>query len=129
MGRFTPTVTFTTEFDGDKVTVEFRRMRSDQGMRLAPFLRPSEDGKGIAPLSIEDKIGLFRESIPILRECLVSITGSKQPDGTENSVDTILTQEYFGPLVREIMERIMEASRIARDGEDAKKSDAPSAVA
>lgn len=128
MGRYTPTVKFTTEFDGDKVEVEFKRMRSDQSMRLAPFLRPSADGKGIEPLTIDDKMGLFRESLPILKECIVGITGSKQPDGTANDVETILSQEYFGPLIREIMERLMEASRVAKDGNDAKKSDAPSAA-
>lgn len=128
MGRYTPTVKFTTEFDGDKVEVEFRRMRSDQSMRLAPFLRPSADGKGIEPLTMADKLGLFETSMPIVKECIVRIDGCKQPDGTPIDIDTILSQEYFGPLIREIMERLMEASRVAKDGNDAKKSDAPSAA-
>lgn len=127
MGRYTPTVRFETEFDGDKVVVVFKRMQSSHSMRLAPFLRPLPDGeKGIEPLTVEDKIGLFKESLPILRECIVEITGSKQPDGTENTVDTILSQEYFGPLVTKIMEQLMSASRLQED--DAKKSDAPSAA-
>lgn len=123
MGRYTPTVVLETEFDGDVVRVEMKRMTSAQSMRLAPFLRQSLDGKGIEPLTIQDKVGLFKESMTILPECIVSITGVRDANGLAIDQQTILSQEYFGPLAGKIMEKLMESSRLKED--DAKKLDEP----
>lgn len=125
MGRYTPTVTFETEFDGDQIKVEMRRMTSAQSMRLAPFLRPGQEG-GIMALTMEDKIGLFKESMTILPECIIGISGVKTPTGEAVDQQTILREEYFGPLVARIMQHLMLVSRAKED--DAKKSAEPSAV-
>jgi len=44
MSKFTPTVAFTTEFDGDIVSMRLRRFKKREVMTLSPYFMANDDG-------------------------------------------------------------------------------------
>lgn len=118
MSRFTPTVCRTTEFQGDTVTVIFRRMQNKHVKIIAPFMQGVDEGN--ASMRFSDLFEMISVGKEVFSECVVSISGLKDDQNNDVPLETVLTETYFMALVGWMFNTLAEISFVGEA--DAKKS-------
>lgn len=112
MSQFTPTVKFTTEFDGDKITMTLKRLTRKQLHTCSPIMENLD--------SFEKKL----EYLDVMAKLLPDVVSDFQGlviQGKEVSLDIILQEGFFGPLIDEISGELFRVS--FHQEEDVKKSE------
>lgn len=125
MSQFTPTLHYETEFDGDKITCEMCRLKRKHMLELISVLK--SESSVVAASQTEAKLTsmsqLAEAASRILPECLVDkkLSGLKDKDGNALSLDQIIEEAYFAPLIVKLVMFLFANSSIAKGSEDEKK--------
>lgn len=117
MGRFTQAVDEKVEFDGDTVSFTLRRLQNKHMLVLAPVLAALPGENALARTA-----RLVQAADGILKECITNWQGPKDAGGKALSLDEVLTESYFLPLLDEVLGRLLKVSVMQEV--DAKKSPA-----
>lgn len=108
MSNYTKSLNKTFEFEGDFVQVSFSRMKRKHIRLLA--------GYDLGNLTTEQSVALIDNAAPIF-ECVNSVTGLTDAEGTPLGVDVITEEAYFMPLAMDILAAIIEASFVTKTDE------------
>ena len=108
MSKFTPSVTFTKEFDGDKIAFTMRRLQRKHVMILAPYIRT--DGEE-TKLSFAEQMQLMDAAAKILPEVIESMNGLTI-QGAEATIEQITDEMYFAPLLGDLLAEAVSASSV-----------------
>lgn len=112
MSNFTPLVTQEYEFEGDKVSITFSRLKRKDMLDAMPALKKLTDAK-----DAEDK-DAEREAINDVLNSIVSIvpgyvksfSGLVDTEGKDIPIKTVCEEFYFMALAANIATGILEAS-------------------
>lgn len=108
MGNFTQTFTHESEFDGDKIRVELRRLKRRHIAMLSPFIAQHADGA--MRLTLDQQMPLLAVLEGILPECIVQIDGLKDRGNNALRIDDIIENVYFMPLFSEWLSALLTNS-------------------
>ena len=110
MSNFTPTVKFETEFEGDTVRMNLRRLKRGDMMKLSPYLT-TETGGAI------DGMQLMDISAGFIRDYVFDFCGLTDAEGSELPFTAITDEVYFLGLISEIITRLFEISNMGEGDE------------
>ena len=108
MSKYTPLVKKSYPFEGDTVTVLFKRLTRAQMLQLTPFLPDSED----AVMSNEENILLMDETTKCLKDNIAENSGLKDPDGNALDLKDCIDDSYFMGLASLISADMMTESMV-----------------
>lgn len=119
MSNFTPLVHKQYEFEGDKISVSFRRLKRKHMISISPMLAKLQsltDEQGNIPAeaimdnneALSDILDAIIDHIP---EYVSVFNGLTTADGLEVTVETVADDVYFMPLALQIaMDMVVESS-------------------
>lgn len=102
MSKFTSTIVFDTDFDGDKVHVVMKRLTNAQAQQIVPFIK-NDSG-------LKDQFDLLLVLKEILPKCVIALQGVTDGSGQELKLEQILEETYFSPLVLNIGGNLISGS-------------------
>ena len=105
MGRFTQAVDETTTFDGDTVSFTLRRLQNKHMLALAPALGALPGENALARTA-----RLVQVADGVIKECVTNWQGPKDATGRALSLDEVLAESYFLPLLDEVLGRLLKVS-------------------
>lgn len=119
MGTYTRSVTKEYEFDGDKITVNFKRLLRSDAMELSPYMQARDDGS--VTMSMQTQFQFADVAAKVLKNCINTFSGLKI-DGIEVTEKsdlylTLFSDVYFMSLLMQIMGDVMTCSFMAGDTE------------
>lgn len=123
MGKYTRTFTVTREFDGDTVIVELSRLQRKHMAQMSGNVEMKQDGTYVMKGTQEEILDKISGTV---RECVVRLDGLTDNEGAPVPIEVVLDDTYFFELSMWLLTSLMKGSRMADDGDDAKKSAAPS---
>jgi hypothetical protein len=114
MSNFTPLVTKEYEFDGDKVTVIFTRLKRKDMLSALPAFKKlndmDEDDDGAEKQEvINDVLNGIADVIP---DYVKTISGLVDADGDDVPIETVAEEMYFMRLCAQIAMDIMRESTV-----------------
>ena len=118
MSKFTPTVKFEIEFDGDTISMDLRRLKNDHMIKLSQYFSP--DSKDIG---LTRTVKIIKEAKEVFTDCVINFQGLKDASGNLLSLDSIFDELYFTQIFDEILGKLIHISVLS--GIDAKKSVKP----
>lgn len=129
MGNYTPLVSHSVSFDGDLVTMNIRRLKRADMMKLLPYLseRTNANGETETVVAFSSQAELFDVVSEMLKGYVTNFTGLKMADGENVSLENALDEAYYIPLVSDIVAKLIEVSQL--DEADTKNSPAPRGAA
>lgn len=120
MSNFTPLVEFSTQFDGDTVTMKLGRLKKKHMVRLLPkFLESIDDdnsteSEGGFKLNIlkmmQDETEIAELAAEFIGEYVHEFKGLKDADGNAISLETVVEQNYFQDLMSSILKELISIS-------------------
>lgn len=121
MSNFTPVVNVEIPFEGDVVKVGIRRLKKKQAMKFGLMLRSearllSDDSLTI---SFDTTSGNFEEQAAIIREQIARFEGLTDADGEPLGVDVLFEEQYFAPVLQQIIVNIIQHSNLLQEEKDA----------
>lgn len=123
MGNFTKEVTNNYQFDGDNITVSFKRLSRKDAMKLLPFIKAKEDGTMV--MEIKEQFEFAEIASNILKGNITNFVGmfmgGEQVVIGSEKYNTVFEDVYFTSLIADIIKDIMEVSFLNSTVE--KKSD------
>jgi len=114
MSKFTPTVAFTTEFDGDIVSMRLRRFKKREVMTLSPYFMANDDGN--LTMSFENHTKFEEVVSSLLPKNVMDFSGLVDENGVPISFKDMLDEAYFTELATAILKEMFLISRPS-DGE------------
>ena len=118
MGHFTQAVEEKTTFDGDEVAYSLRRMQNKHMVKLAPLLVTSPSNPESALVRTARMVEGAKD---VIKDCISNFRGVKDSSGADMTLDAVLDESYFLPLLDELLGRLLQVS--VRTGADEKKLD------
>ena len=110
MGQFTKLVKRTFEFDDEKVTVTFARLRRKDMMKIVPLVaklnQEKPDGDNAVSIA-EHFLGDFSDR---LVDYIKEINGLTDASNEPVTIETVVDEAYFTPLLVDIAEAMVEES-------------------
>ena len=122
MSRFTPAVEAEFEFEGDRVVVTLRRLSNKQMVALAPHLAPDPAAPAALRSGVIRSAALIANSREVILECVTGFAGLKDSTGAALTLDAVLDEAYFLPLLDQVFSELLKVSVLTEA--DAKKLDA-----
>ena len=104
MSKFTKSLVETFDFDGDKVTITFKRLKRKHLIALSPHMTTSGD------IEFKDQVKFMDAAAEVLPDIIESMTGLVDADGNALTVEEMVDEMYFVPLVSDLMGKVMEQS-------------------
>lgn len=123
MTQFTSTFVHESEFDGDHVLAEFKRLKRKHVAKLSPFFVAAEGGEVKFRLSMTQQIEILAVLEDILPDVVVRLEGLKDKGGNALKIADIVDSIYFMPLLQSWMGALLQNSFLGAT--DEKKSAAP----
>lgn len=108
MGNFTQTFMHESEFDGDKIRVELRRLKRKHVAKLSPFI--SQHADGAMRLTFDQQMPLLAVLEEILPECIANLEGLKDRGNNALKIGDIIEDVYFMPLFSEWLTALLTNS-------------------
>jgi len=119
-------ITGSFSFDGDTVTVQAQRLKQQDMAELAGFLDyaakqaealgPEERAKGTVTLSVRDMFGSDQGFMNAARDVLprrvTQLTGLTDEEGQPLTLEDIIEEVYFMPLLSEVLGWLVSSSFI-----------------
>ena len=122
MGNFTPRISFTIEFDGDKIEFHCARLKRTHMRALAPFIpEPGPDGQVTG--DVAENLDLLSAFLDVLPELKPAMNGMKSDDGVDTALTDILNEFYYTDFFAAVLGRVIDASQLQE--KQAKKSKKP----
>lgn len=119
MGTYTRSVTKFYDFDGDKITVNFKRLLRSDAMELSPYMQTKEDGT--VTMSMQTQFEFSNVAAKVLKKCILSFSGlmidGKEVTEKSEDYDAVFDDVYFMSLLMQIMGDVMSCSFMAGDTE------------
>jgi len=109
MSRYTPLVPFATDFDGDHVTCNLRRLERGALLKLAPYLNDT------GSMQFEDQAQFAEVMSDLLPEYVTDFRGLVDANGQPIDLDTVVRVAYFQALVGEIVGALLVSSKPTED--------------
>jgi hypothetical protein len=109
MSKFSPTIVFETEFEGDNVRIDLSPLSRETYVKIATIGAQSE-GKTPA----ERGILLFESAADVLTSHIQEMKGLRDANGEPVSVDTMLGTVYFQELVTDIYGFLVQESGVGK---------------
>lgn len=120
MSGFTKLSKFTTEFEGDTVTMSLKRLTRDQIKNVAHYIT---EEKGDIKISFSETLEMLEATKPFIEDCVVNFKGLNDADGHPLEWNEVVGETYFMNLVGNIFTEVMKISLVSE--ETAKKLDQP----
>jgi hypothetical protein len=119
MSGFTKTVKREFQFDGDTVSVEFKRLTRADALSIAPL---SAKMSTIDKDEEAAKVGSewLEKACEMLPSYIVAFSGLRDGDGNVLGLEDALAAAYFMPLVRDLFNALLGSSMLTEA--DAKNS-------
>lgn len=117
MSNFTPNFTKTFNFQGDTITVKFRRMKRQHMALLAPYFEESDEGLSLKFTDVQEFLDKCQL---IFTDTIVSFNGLRTADGEEitESHDLyeteVLSGTYFQELLMEMTTELINQSSVSK---------------
>jgi len=125
MSNYTPSMTLTTEFEGDSVVIKLRRIKRTHVMSMMPYMKRLPGTDDFEP--DESKFSeMFDTICSWIEEYIESITGLVDTENNPININTIIEEQYFFPLLQEIAMKLLNSRGVS--AKDAKKSDSSSGI-
>ena len=116
MSRFTKTVQYVTEFQGDTVKVTLERLKRKDLLMLAPLMpKADSEGKVTVNLDTEDNLKLLSAVADRLPDYVKSFEGLKDANGEEITIQDVAEEAYFGELLSDIFAKLFDISFVSED--------------
>ena len=113
MSKFTRNIKRDFEFDGDKITIVMSRMKNSDFHKLASDLSiDNSTGKPFMKASFANQTEFLNRAAEILPNRVESMEGLTDEDGVELTIDDIIDEQYFMPLISEIFAALAQSSVI-----------------
>ncbi len=112
MSNFTPLVTKTYDFDGDKVTVIFARLKRKDMLAVLPAykrLNDADENSAEKAEAINDILNGIADSLP---GYVKELTGLNDSKGNAITIETVVDEMYFMKLSSLIAADMMAESSI-----------------
>ena len=122
MSRFTPSVKYSTSFDGDNISMVLTRLKRKDAMRLAKFYQYDEKKKQGS--LIGDEAELMEVVADVLPRYVNDFAGLVTAENRPMSIEEAIDEMYFMPLIGDILSELMNISSLSED--DEVKSEQPS---
>lgn len=117
MSNFTPTVPFTTNFDGDTVSMDLARLKRKHVIIVAPFMKGvAKDGTAVIEFGTE--LSYSNAMIKILPEVVFNFNGLVTADSTLISLEDAINETYFSALIGAIMSKLFLISKPEEEEKD-----------
>jgi hypothetical protein len=110
MSNFTKDILFTTEFEGDTVSLRLARLKRKDMMTLSPHMPDAGEKVGAV-----QSMDLMDVALALLPKYVTEFKGPKDADGNELSLEDIMEEMYFLELVSRIVTHLFEASNMGAD--------------
>ena len=107
MSNFTKDILFTTEFEGDTVSLKLARLKRKDMMLLSPHM-PNE-GENVGAVQSMD---LMDVAMSLLPKYVSEFKGPKDSDGMPLTLEEIMEEMYFLELISRIVTKLFEASNM-----------------
>lgn len=133
MSNFTPSVKFSTEFDGDTVTMQLSRMKKKHVMELMPILlrhagkvTPESNDEIVIDIvdMMKDESDVIDMASKFLPDYVNNFSGLSDANGAAIDLELAMDQNYFQPLISEIIRELINISKPTQ--KDADKVGKPS---
>lgn len=125
MSGFTPSVSFTTEFDGDTVSMRLRRLKRKDLNKVSPYMKMADPKSGLVQLSLEESFEFLEIMSGVLPEYVQQFKGLTDAEGNPLDLNQALEESYFIPLISAITGRLFEISNV-QEGEAKNSAGQPS---
>ncbi len=119
MSKFTPTAEYSTEFEGDTVTMKIGRMKRADQQTLVPFIG-DVDEHGVAKMTFKDQAVMGNAMMELLPKYVTDFAGLKDASGDAITLKDAIEEVYFQGLISQILAELLVLSNIGKL--DAKKS-------
>jgi len=121
MSGFTARVHFTTEFDGDTVSMQLGRLSTRHIMQMMPHFEDALDSENKPGLkfALNSELEVSRVATEFLPEYVYDFSGLKDSDGNAVSLETAISAWYFNQLISSILRKLMEISKPSIEEADA----------
>lgn len=117
MSKFTKTIKFRSEFQGDQVTCAFRRLSRVHMAQITSMIdqdKVSDDG---LPCE-EDNVKMLGAVIDMLPEYIDgTLRGLTDADGNELGIEYVVNESFFFPLAAEMGTALMNSSAMTEEQE------------
>jgi hypothetical protein len=117
MSKFTPLVKRTYEFQGDSISVSFRRLTRKHVLGFMPKVIAAQHCEGAEQLQAQNE--MLNDLVDLLPQYVEEFTGLRDTDGNAVQFDTVVSEIFFIDLVTEIGTDLMNESMVM-DGKEAK---------
>lgn len=118
MSKFTKAVRFTTEFDGDTVSMSLARLKRADMMKLSSYISIGPDGEALGEL---DQTAIMEVAVDFLPRYVTNFAGLMTEDGETVSLEEMIEEAYFFALASNIIAEIFNISNMGKG--DEKNSD------
>ena len=126
MGNFTRQITKTYSFDGDQISIVFRRLKRHEALQLAPFFK-EENGETV--MTFKDQLEMSNAVCDLLPDVILFLDGlvidgvnvNYQSGQESEGFEDFVSNAYFLPLHTELMTDILDSSFVKET--DEKKSE------
>ena len=108
MSNFTPKVKFETGFDGDQISMQLRRLKQVDAVKVAPYMIPENDGT--VKMSFENQLKFTEVMLDLLPNYIEDFQGLFDADGNVISLEDAIAETYFQELIGRIAGRLMAIS-------------------
>ena len=100
MSQFTPSVFYETTFDGDTYKFRLNRLTRKQFMKLAPYIKDGQVGESELTEFIDNVVEELKPQVTLINEVFTEA-------GDQITVDTIIEQAYFMPLLADVISNLI----------------------
>jgi hypothetical protein len=119
MGSYTRSVTKFYDFDGDKVTVNFRRLLRSEAMELSPYMQTKDDGS--VTMTMQTQFEFADVAAKVLKKVINTFSGltidGKEITEKSEEYASVFDDVYFMSLLMQIMGDVMSCSFVVGDTE------------
>lgn len=123
MSKFTRSVPFSTEFEGDNVSCQIKRLTRADITAISSLIDHSKADENGMPCA-EDNQKMLNATIDLLPQYVGdSFRGLRDADGNPVTIEDVCSEAYFLALATEMATMLLNSSQLSE--EDVKKSNAP----
>ena len=120
MSKFSPTVHFETEFEGDAVSMDLRSISREDFFKWMPYFDKIDD-EGNLPQA--ESLKLVNDSAGMLPRYVDNFRGLKDTGGVEVTMQQAVDTVYFMGLVTVILMRLIKISQVEKVKPDEREQD------
>lgn len=111
MSKFTPSVFYETEFEGDKISMRLSRLKRAHMMKLVQLLDIDKETRQVSEGSIIKCVDYLADELP---GYIQDFKGLKDEDGNAITLQEVINEGYFLYLLSDIVGQLMHISKLGK---------------